>query len=170
MSLVRVFIHGLESSSHGTKGVFFKQRYPDMIIGDFHGSLAQRMRRLNALLADKTSLIIVGSSLGGLMAAMYACDNPGRVKKLVLLAPALTFREFEPYLQHQIDIPVTIYHGKKDDVIPVAPVHEAARAVFRDLAFNTVDDDHALRGTFKGMNWDNLLETLPDHRGSQKAR
>lgn len=170
MSLVRVFIHGLESSNRGTKGVFFKQRYPDMIIGDFHGSLAQRMRSLNALLADNTSLIIVGSSLGGLMAAMYACDNPGRVKKLVLLAPALTHPDFKPYLHHRIDIPVAVYHGKKDDVIPVAPVYEVARAVFRNLAFNTVDDDHALRKTFKGMNWDNLLETVPARRGSRKAR
>jgi pimeloyl-ACP methyl ester carboxylesterase len=155
MSLWRVFVHGLESSSRGTKGVFFKQRYPDMI---------------NALLADNTSLIIVGSSFGGLMAAMYACDDPGRVKKLVLLAPALSFPEFEPYSQHRVDIPVTIYHGKKDEIIPVAHVHQVARAVFRNLAFNTVDDDHALRKTFKSMNWDNLLETLTDRRSSRKAR
>jgi pimeloyl-ACP methyl ester carboxylesterase len=161
MSLARVFIHGFESSNRGTKGVFFKQRYPDMIIEDFHGSLPQRMRRLNALLANNTSLTIVGSSFGGLMAAMYACDNPGRVRKLVLLAPALTFPEFEPYLQHQIDIPVVIYHGKEDDVIRVVPVHEVARMVFSNLGFNTVDDDHALRKTFKGIDWDDLLETKP---------
>jgi pimeloyl-ACP methyl ester carboxylesterase len=161
MSLGRVFVHGLESSSRGTKGVFFKQRYPDVIIEDFHGSLLQRMRRLNAFLADNTSLIIVGSSFGGLMAAMYACDDPGRVKKLVLLAPALSFPEFEPYSQHRVDIPVTIYHGKKDEIIPVAHVHQVARAVCRNLAFNTVDDDHALRKTFKGIDWDDLLETKP---------
>ena len=32
MDVTRVFIHGLESSSRGTKGVFFRDRYPDMII------------------------------------------------------------------------------------------------------------------------------------------
>ena len=61
----RVFIHGLESSSKGTKGVFFRERYPDMIIEDFHGTLEQRMDKLNSLLYKKSSLIMVGSSYGG---------------------------------------------------------------------------------------------------------
>ena len=164
MNLVKVFIHGLESSSHGTKAMFFKRRYADMIVEDFHGTLDQRMARLNALLSDNTSVIIVGSSFGGLMAAIFALENPRRVTKLILLAPALTFQGFESYLQRRLDIPVTVYHGKKDDIISLATVYDVARRVFADLTFNTVDDGHALKNTFPYMDWDHLLETGPAFR------
>ena len=158
MNATRVFIHGLEGSSQGTKGVFFRERYPDMIIEDFHGTLEQRMNILNSLLSEKTFLIMVGSSYGGLMAATYAFNNQESVKKLILLAPALIFHEFKPYLQKKIDTPVIIYHGKGDDVVPLAPVHEIARRVFENLTFNMVDDDHFLSKTFKSIDWDKLLE------------
>lgn len=161
MNVTRVFIHGLESSSQGTKGVFFRQRCPDMIIEDFHGPLEERMNKLNSLLSDKTSLIMVGSSYGGLMAAIFACKRQKSVKKLILLAPALSRQEFEPYLQKRTDIPVVIYHGKNDDVVPLAHVHEIAHRVFENLTFNMVDDDHVLSKTFKSMDWDNLLEIRP---------
>ncbi|MBN1380392.1 MAG: alpha/beta hydrolase [Deltaproteobacteria bacterium] len=98
----RVFIHGLESSSQGTKGVYFRSKYPDMIVEDYTGPLENRMVRLNGLLADKTDLILVGSSYGGLMAAIYACDHPEKVKKLILLAPALDLTPFRPYLKNQL--------------------------------------------------------------------
>jgi hypothetical protein len=53
---------------------------------------------------------------------------------------------------------VAVYHGKKDEVIPLAPVYDVARRVFTDLTFNRVDDDHALKNTFPSMDWDDLLE------------
>lgn len=158
MNATRVFIHGLEGSSQGTKGVFFQERYPDMIIEDFHGTLEQRMNKLNSLLSEKTFLIMVGSSYGGLMAATYAFNNQESVKKLILLAPALIFHEFDPYLQKKIEIPVIIYHGKGDDVVPLAPVQEIAHRVFANLTFNMVEDDHFLSKTFKYIEWDKLLE------------
>jgi predicted alpha/beta hydrolase family esterase len=70
-----------------------------MIIEDYMGSLDQRMEKLRAVLAGKEDLVLVGSSFGGLMVAMYACDNEGLVKRLILLAPALTLEEFSPYLR-----------------------------------------------------------------------
>ena len=157
MNATRLFIHGLEGSSQGTKGVFFRERYPDMIIEDFHGSFQQRMDKLNSLLSKKTSLIMIGSSYGGLMAAIYAFNKQERVKRLILLAPALHFHEFEPYLNKRTDTPVIIYHGKNDDVVPLTLVQEVARRVFENLTFNTVDDDHFLSKTFKSIDWDNLL-------------
>ena len=159
MNLTRVFIHGLESSSQGTKGLFFRQRYPDMIIEDFRGPLEQRMDKLNTLLADRTSLIMVGSSFGGLMATIFAGKHPGRVKKLILLAPALALQGFDSCLQHRISMPVVIYHGKRDDVVPVTPVREVAQRLFESVTFNMVDDDHLLSKTFRSLDWDNLLET-----------
>lgn len=157
MNDTRVFIHGLVSSSHGTKGLFFRDRYPDMIIEDFRGSLEERMGKLNKILAEKRSLIIVGSSYGGLMAAIFAFQNPDRIKRLILLAPALVSEGFEPYLKKEINVPVLIYHGRNDDVVPLAPVHDTARRVFRNLTFNAVDDDHLLSKTFKSIDWDHIL-------------
>jgi pimeloyl-ACP methyl ester carboxylesterase len=128
-----------------------------MIIEDFRGNLEQRMDKLNDLLSNETSLIMVGSSYGGLMAAIYALNNQEKVKKLVLMAPALISKGFEPYLQKTTDIPVVIYHGEHDDVVPLAPVHNIAQRVFQDLTFHMVDDDHVLSNTFTSIDWEGLL-------------
>ena len=38
-TIARVFIHGLDSSSRGTKGSFFRERYPGMFMEDYSGPL-----------------------------------------------------------------------------------------------------------------------------------
>jgi len=157
MNDTRIFIHGLLGHSQGTKATFLRARYPDMIIEDFRGGLEERMDKLNSVLAGKESIVMIGSSLGGLMAAMFALDNQERIKKLILLAPALATEEFMPNLERNTDTPVTIYHGKDDDVVPLAPVQDIAHRVFNNLTFNTVDDDHVLSKTFTMIDWDTLL-------------
>jgi pimeloyl-ACP methyl ester carboxylesterase len=157
MTFTRVFIHGLESSSGGTKGVFFKARYPDMIIEDFAGTLDRRMEKLSRVLSDKKDLILVGSSFGGLMAAIYACKHCDRVKKLILLAPALDLDDFKPFTGKRLSLPVTIFHGTNDDVVPPAPVRQIASQVFANLSYHLIDDDHPLRETFATYDWDALL-------------
>lgn len=154
----KVFIHGLESSGQGTKGVFFRENFPDMIIDDFFGPFMERMNKLDQLLLKKTDLILVGSSYGGLMAAIYTLNNETKVRKLILLAPALNLEEFKPYLNKKSLVPVTIYHGRRDDVVPPETVHDSARKVFTDLRYYLVEDDHSLHDTFASMNWDRLLE------------
>lgn len=154
----KVFIHGLESSGQGTKGVFFRENFPDMIIDDFFGPFMERMNKLDQLLLKKTDLILVGSSYGGLMAAIYTLNNETKVRKLILLAPALNLEEFKPYLNKKSLVPVTIYHGRRDDVVPPETVHDSARKVFTDLRYCLVEDDHSLHDTFASMNWDRLLE------------
>jgi pimeloyl-ACP methyl ester carboxylesterase len=157
MTFTRVFIHGLESSSKGNKGVFFRARYPDMIIEDFEGTLGQRMEKLNRVLSGKKDLILVGSSFGGLMAALYACRQADRVRKLILLAPALDLADFQPCRETRLNLPVTIFHGRNDDVVPPGPVREIATQVFAELTYHLVDDDHPLRETFTTYDWDTLL-------------
>jgi len=156
--ITRIFIHGLESSSGGTKGVFFRKRYPDMIVEDFRGSLEERMVKLNKILSDKTDSILVGSSFGGLMAAIYTCNNKNKVKKLILLAPALNQEEFKSYLDKKVDVPVTVYHGRNDNVVPVESIRTIACSVFTRITYNIVDDDHPLRATFKSFDWDEMLK------------
>jgi len=159
MSFTRVFIHGLESSSQGTKGLFFRSKYPDMIVEDFIGAFHERMDKLNTLLINKSDLIIVGSSYGGLMATVYAFNNYDKIKKLILLAPALNIEEFTTlYRDKKLHIPVTVYHGRHDDVVPPLPVYDIARTIFTQLQHYMVDDDHSLHGTFSLIDWDMLLD------------
>jgi predicted esterase len=158
MKYTRVFIHGLESSGSGTKGSFFSRRYKGMLTEDFKGTLEDRMAKLQKLLADKKDLILVGSSYGGLMAALYTCDNPDKVKKLVLLAPALDLADFDRCLDKRISVPAELFHGNADDVVDPVPVKEKALTVFGRLKYHLVEDDHPLTATFPLMDWDTLLE------------
>lgn len=153
----RVFIHGLESSGHGTKGTFFRERYPGMIIEDYAGSFAERMERLESLLAGRRGLVLVGSSYGGLMAAVYAFLHEERVEKLVLLAPALHLEPLEPYRKRKLQVPTVIYHGTRDDVVPLEAVRTIAEQIFTGVRFHVVDDDHSLHETFPSLDWDALL-------------
>ena len=158
MKSARAFIHGLESSSRGTKGAFFRERYPDMIVEDYFGSFSRRMDKLEDLLSNKTNLVLVGSSYGGLMAAVYACLHEERVNRLILLAPALHLESCKPFLNKNLTIPTSIFHGLQDKVVPLEEVRVLARRLFVNLQFNIVEDDHSLHNTFATLDWDTLLE------------
>jgi pimeloyl-ACP methyl ester carboxylesterase len=162
MQPTRVFIHGLESTSNGTKGVFFRERYPGMILEDFSGSFPQRMEKLEGLLAGKDNLILVGSSYGGLMAAVFACLHQERVRKLILLAPALHLEPYKQCLSKKLHIPVAIYHGMRDDVVPISAVRAIAESTFENHTFHAVDDDHSLHNTFSTLDWGTLLDVCSE--------
>lgn len=154
---VTVFIHGLESSNKGTKSVFFREKYPDMIIPNFTDDLEARMEKLESVLSGKTGIRLVGSSFGGLMASIFAMRNESRVEKMVLLAPAINLIHFTRHIGKQVSVPVWVFHGTNDQVIPLEEVEPVARETFTDLSFNTVDDDHFLHKTFKTIDWDGIL-------------
>jgi pimeloyl-ACP methyl ester carboxylesterase len=154
---LRMFIHGLESSDQGTKAVFFRERYPDMVIPFFTGTLDERMDKLNHILSDNSGIIFVGSSFGGLMASIFAMENESRVDRLILLAPAISHSGFAGYGSRRISLPVWIYHGRSDEVIPLSDVEQVARQAFINLSFHVVEDDHFLHKTFKRLDWDKLI-------------
>ncbi len=156
--MVRIFIHGLESSNQGTKGLFFKKEFPDMIIPNFPGTLQERMQKLNETLSTETGIRLVGSSFGGLMAAMFAMDNENRVDRMILLAPALNLMGFSDAYERETSVPTWIYHGKDDEVIPLDAIEEVAKKTFRHLTLHAVDDDHYLHKTFKTIDWQKLLD------------
>jgi pimeloyl-ACP methyl ester carboxylesterase len=153
----KIFIHGLESSDKGTKSVFFKQKYPNMVAPHFKGGLPERMEKLGEILSGKTGIRVVGSSFGGLMGTIFTMDNESRVEKLVLLAPAINLMAEIDQFQRKISVPVWIYHGSDDDVIPLGKVETVARDIFTNLTFQKVEDDHFLHQTFKTIDWDGLL-------------
>jgi alpha/beta superfamily hydrolase len=152
-----MFIHGLESSPQGTKAVFFRERYPDMVIPHFTGPLGERMDKLNAILSGKNEITLVGSSFGGLMATIFAMENEDRTRKLILLAPAINIIDLTAYTKGPLALPVWIYHGRQDEVIALEEVEKVAGNVFSDLRFHAVGDDHYLHKTFEVIPWAELL-------------
>jgi alpha/beta superfamily hydrolase len=94
-----IYLHGFASGPSSQKARFFRERFaelgmgldvPDLAEGKFEqltlsGQLAVMERRA---MGDPVSLI--GSSMGGYLAALYAARHP-EVEKLVLLAPAFSF-------------------------------------------------------------------------------
>ncbi len=155
--VTRVFIHGLDSSSRGTKGTFFRERYPEMLLEDYAGGLEERMAQLERNLAGKSDLILVGSSYGGLMAAIFACQNQPRIRRLILLAPALEHFDFSGHEATPLALPVTLYHGRHDDVVPPEATRRIAERLFRNLTYRLVEDDHNLHHVFPTLDWDMLL-------------
>ncbi|MHA1987102.1 MAG: alpha/beta hydrolase [Promethearchaeota archaeon] len=161
-----IFIHGLESSGRGYKGRFLKSVFPDILTPDFkefnpnvlmYDLFKERMIELNSILDSKKPWTLIGSSLGGLMAAIYALENPNRVRRLVLLAPFLVSRKLKPHMYKPIDIPVIVYHGKNDKVVRYKMARERAQNFFTNLEYNVVDDNHPLRNTVKSLNWQKII-------------
>lgn len=150
-------IHGLMGSSQGKKVRYLSRIFPGMLAPDFRGTLDERMRLLEKILERSYGWRIVGSSLGGLMGAMYACRNPQRVNKLVLMAPALIWPEFKDNLPEPVEMPVVIYHGSRDELIPLDAVREIAKKIFTNLEFHEVDDDHGLYTTMQEIDWTEIL-------------
>jgi pimeloyl-ACP methyl ester carboxylesterase len=155
--LLRIFIHGLESNNQGTKAVYFRNHFSGMLTPNFPGSLEERMAILETVLSGRSDIFLVGSSFGGLMASIFAMENEPRVKRVILLAPAINLMEFTAYRERKIQMPVHIYHGRQDDVIPIRDVEDVAHKVFSDLSFHPVDDDHYLHKTFEKIDWKTLL-------------
>lgn len=154
---MKIFLHGLESSSRGAKATFLRGLYPEMVIPDFKGSLSERLESLYAILEGHNNLLITGSSFGGLMATIFAMQNTDAVKRLVLLAPALNFPEFLKYTQRQINTPTRIIIGRSDTVTPAELVIPMAGKIFTDLHYDEVEDDHLLGRTFRKLDWNSLL-------------
>ena len=155
--MIRIFLHGLDSSGQGTKGRFFAEHFPDMLRPDFSGTLDERMMQLENVLERHSDIILVGSSYGGLMAALYALRHPERVRRMVLLAPALNYEGFAGLKAGPFDVPVFLYVGSKDDVTPVRLVVPAAQRIFSHCSVFEVDDDHLLHKTFSTIDWQEML-------------
>jgi len=141
-----MFIHGLESSGKGFKGVYLKKIIPEILTPDFieydqkksmNDLLEKRMVQLKSILKKKDLWILIGSSFGGLMGALYTLQNPKKVKKLILLAP---------YLAPSVD-----------DVVQLKTSREQAYKLFTNIEYNSTDDDHMLHETVKKLDWIYLI-------------
>src|SRR5579872_2818360 len=90
-----LYLHGFASGPASKKAAFFKQRIPsleipDLADGDFeHLTVTAQLEKINKTVGDET-VSLVGSSMGGYLAALYAAEH-ANVAKVVLLAPAFGF-------------------------------------------------------------------------------
>jgi pimeloyl-ACP methyl ester carboxylesterase len=94
-----VYLHGFASGPSSKKAQFFRQRFEeigiplevlDLAQGDFeHLTISSQLAVLERA-ADRQSVSLIGSSMGGYLAALYAARHP-EVCKLVMMAPAFHF-------------------------------------------------------------------------------
>ncbi len=153
-----IYLHGSDSTSQNGKARQFAQLFPGMVTPDFTGSFEERMQQLNTILGDKNDWTIIGSSYGGLMGTVFTCNHPNQVRKLILLAPALSRDPFASYLDLEpVSVPTVIVHGTQDDVVPLQPVRELAETLFPNLQYIVVEDGHRLHKAFEELDWEKIL-------------
>lgn len=94
-----VYLHGFASGPQSSKARYFRQLLeaagahvdiPDLADGDFEHLTITGQLAVIARTADDAPVALIGSSLGGYLAALYAARHP-QVRRLVLLAPAFGF-------------------------------------------------------------------------------
>lgn len=168
-SLRLLFIHGKDGSSQGFKVQFLRRFYPELLAPDFPGDFWQRMARLEQVSGDSTGWTMIGSSMGGLMAAVFACQHPGQVDRLVLLAPALAFLDLTQTPLPSSSAPTVIYHGRQDDVVPLEKTRQVAEQLFPNLQFHVVDATHDLNPLMPSIDWPALLGAAPGGRAERQS-
>lgn len=154
-----IYLHGLESNSQTYKAALVRAIYPGLLVPDFTGSIDDRMRQLDPILGSASNWTLIGSSFGGLMAALFSTRHPAQVRKQILLAPALMLPEFAENLPAPVDVQTIIIHGRQDTVVPVAVNKPLAEKVFRNLDYRLVDDDHRLHKIAEQLDWKEIISS-----------
>lgn len=156
------YIHGYRSSPDGDKGRLFgdalnakaikyRDCEPDELV------ISNCLERIANEIKDDKDAILIGSSLGGFLAASTAV-NHSNVKKLILLNPAvippstnvINFSDAptriidemrdERLFENKIDAEITILMGMKDKVIPLEWILKFAKA--QEATIRLLKDDH----------------------------
>jgi hypothetical protein len=94
-----LYLHGFASSPASSKARFFCERLtragfavevPDLAAGDFEGLTLTGQLDVIAGAACGDAVTLIGSSMGGYLAALYAARRP-ETARVVLMAPAFGF-------------------------------------------------------------------------------
>ena len=96
-----LYLHGFCSSAGSAKGTYLADRFasegvkvvrPDLDGGDFrHTTMSGQLALVDRLVTALRPALLIGSSLGGYLAALHASRRPQSCPALVLLAPAFDF-------------------------------------------------------------------------------
>jgi pimeloyl-ACP methyl ester carboxylesterase len=136
-----IYLHGFASGPGSRKAQFFRERLaeagiplelPDLTRGDFERLTMARQLHVLEELAAGEPVTLIGSSLGGYLAALYAARHP-ETEKLVLLAPAFAYAERwealvgpEEFAEWRRTGKLSVYHYSEERQ--------------RDLAFEIVEE------------------------------
>ena len=159
------FLHGMESSPRGIKAQLLKKYYPDCNIPLLPPDISKRLDILRRLITRPS--LIIGSSLGGLSALMFAMEKPELVKAMTILAPAVGFFDPDFFSEREtriisrtvipINIPCSIIAGEEDDVIPLKEIRKMVKRSpdSSKVTLKIVKDGHSLN-----QSLDLLLELV----------
>lgn len=96
-----LYLHGFASGPQSGKGLFFRERFaargvevdlPDLSAGDFeHLTITSQLAVIDRSVRERAPGAVIGSSLGGYLAALYAARYRGAFRAIVLLAPGFGF-------------------------------------------------------------------------------
>lgn len=159
-----LYLHGYGSSPQSTKARLFAARFAErgvnLEVPALGGLTVSEQLAVLDRLAGTEAVSLLGSSLGGYVAALYAAQHAS-VERLVLMAPAFGFAQrwaaqggadvdwklVEDALRHAAEPaftqPALIFHGRADDVVPA----ELSRAFSRgrtNVTLHELDSDHQL--------------------------
>ncbi|HYI96867.1 MAG TPA: YqiA/YcfP family alpha/beta fold hydrolase [Bryobacteraceae bacterium] len=99
-----VYLHGFASGAASGKAQWFRRSFaergvnleiPELVEGDFENITISGQLAVVGRTAKGEPVSLIGSSMGGYLAALYASRRP-EVEKLVLLAPAFHFPQRWP--------------------------------------------------------------------------
>jgi pimeloyl-ACP methyl ester carboxylesterase len=99
-----IYLHGFASGPQSGKAQWFRKRFaergieleiPELVEGDFEQLTITGQLQVIERTAAGEPVSLMGSSMGGYLAALYASRHP-EVEKLVLLAPAFQFPQRWP--------------------------------------------------------------------------
>ena len=156
------YIHGYQSTPDGDKGALFKEKLnaiaikyrdcePEYLI------IADCLKRISEVIKNDENVVLIGSSLGGFLAASTALHH-SNIKKLILLNPAIIppSTNLEKHqgvpksilenmidvrlFENRLDADITILRGTEDDVVPNNWIVEFATAQEATVKF--LHDDH----------------------------
>jgi pimeloyl-ACP methyl ester carboxylesterase len=99
-----VYLHGFASSPQSSKAQFFGRKFrearvpfevPELDQGKFEQlTITGQLKVVEGAVSRASGpVVLMGSSLGGYLAALYADQHPRAVDRLVLMAPAFGFLE-----------------------------------------------------------------------------
>ncbi len=130
-----VYLHGFASSPHSRKARWFAERFaergveiavPDLAAGDFEHLTISGQLRLIEELCQGRPVTLIGSSMGGYLAALYAARHP-EVEKLVMLAPAFCFAKRSMmlvgpprFMQWRISGTMQVFHYGEQREVPLS--------------------------------------------------
>ena len=156
------YIHGYLSSPDGDKGILFKKHLNAAAIKYRDSNpenlvIFECLQRISDVIQNDKTVSLIGSSLGGFLAASIALTHSS-VKKLILLNPAVippstnidTFvgvpqrilndMKKNKLFEKRLNCEIIILRSTEDELIPDSWIYELAK--FQEATMVFLHDDH----------------------------